>query len=81
VTCGATTGHDAKIDIRYLFSKQLALFGSYMGSKAELHTVIRLIGERKLHAVIDRVLPLAHCAHAHQLMENKEQFGKIVLTP
>jgi NADPH:quinone reductase-like Zn-dependent oxidoreductase len=81
VTCGATTGHDAKIDIRYLFSKQLALYGSYMGSKAELHTVVRLIGERKLHAVIDRVLPLPHCAHAHQLMENREQFGKIVLTP
>jgi NADPH:quinone reductase-like Zn-dependent oxidoreductase len=79
VTCGATTGYDAKIDLRHLFARQLALFGSYMGSKAELHTVVKLIGERKLHAVIDRVMPLAQCAEAHRLLEAKEQFGKIVL--
>jgi NADPH:quinone reductase-like Zn-dependent oxidoreductase len=81
VTCGATTGYEAKIDIRYLFSKHLTIFGSYMGSKAELHAVLKLIGERKLRPVIDRVLPLAHCAQAHELLESKEQFGKIVLTP
>ena len=31
VTCGATTGYDAKIDLRFLFSRQLSLLGSYMG--------------------------------------------------
>src|SRR5574337_828781 len=79
VTCGATTGYDAKIDIRYLFSKQLTLLGSYMGSKAELYDVLKLIGRRKLRAVVDRVLPLAQCAQAHELLEKREQFGKIVL--
>jgi len=81
VTCGATTGYDARVDLRHLFARQLALFGSYMGSKAELHRVVRLIGERKLRAVIDRVMPLADCAEAHRLLEGREQFGKIVLTP
>jgi NADPH:quinone reductase-like Zn-dependent oxidoreductase len=55
--------------------------GSYMGSKGELHTVLKLAGQRKLRAVIDRVLPLAQCAQAHELLERREQFGKIVLTP
>jgi len=81
VTCGATTGYEAKIDIRYLFSRQLSVLGSYMGSKAELYAVLKLIGQRKLRAVIDRAMPLAQCAHAHALLEAREQFGKIVLNP
>jgi len=81
VTCGATTGYEAKLDLRFLYSRQLALLGSFMGSRAELYAVLKLIGERKLRAIIDRTLPLAQCAHAHALMEKREQFGKIVLNP
>jgi NADPH:quinone reductase-like Zn-dependent oxidoreductase len=81
VTCGATTGYQAHVDIRYLFSRHLSILGSYMGSKAELYEVLKLIGQRKLRAVIDRTLPLAECARAHELMERREQFGKIVLLP
>ncbi len=81
VTCGATTGYEAKLDLRFLFSRQYTLMGSYMGSKGELHTVLKLAGQRKLRAVIDRTLPLAQCARAHELLERREQFGKIVLNP
>lgn len=81
VTCGATTGYDARVDLRFLFSRSLSLLGSYMGSKAELYSVIKLVSQGKLKAVIDRVLPLARCADAHRLLEQREQFGKIVLTP
>jgi NADPH:quinone reductase-like Zn-dependent oxidoreductase len=81
VTCGATTGFQAKLDLRHLFSKHLSILGSYMGSKAELHAALRLIGQRKLRAVIDRVMPLADCSLAHELLEKREQFGKIVLRP
>ncbi len=81
ITCGATTGYEARIDLRYLFSKQLSLLGSFMGGKAELYTVLGLIGQRKLHAVIDRTMPLSECARAHEILEKREQFGKIVLRP
>jgi NADPH:quinone reductase-like Zn-dependent oxidoreductase len=81
VTCGATTGYEAKIDIRYLFIRHLSVLGSYMGSKSELYAVLKLIGERKLRAVIDRTMPLADCARAHELLEKRQQFGKIVLNP
>jgi NADPH:quinone reductase-like Zn-dependent oxidoreductase len=81
VTCGATTGYEGRVDIRFLFSRQLSVLGSYMGGKHELHAVLKLIGQRKLRAVIDRVLPLAQCAQAHELLEKREQFGKIVLNP
>jgi len=79
VTCGATTGYDAKVDLRFLFSRQLSLLGSYMGTKSELRTVMKLVAAGHLKPVVDRVLPLASCAEAHAYLENSKQFGKVVL--
>jgi len=79
VTCGNTTGYDARIDLRFLFSRQLSLLGSYMGRKSELHTVLKLVAEGRLKPVVDRVLPLSACAEAHAYLEAGKQFGKVVL--
>lgn len=79
VTCGATTGFEGKIDIRYLFSRQISILGSYMGSKAELLSVMKLVERRAVKPVLDKVFPLAEAAEAHRRLEHREQFGKIVL--
>ncbi|MFZ0880689.1 MAG: zinc-binding dehydrogenase [Candidatus Acidiferrales bacterium] len=79
VTCGATTGYDAKIDLRYLFSKQYSILGSKMGSKAELYAALELVNQGKLKPVVDIVMPLEKCAEAHARLERREQFGKVVL--
>lgn len=79
VTCGATTGYDAKIDLRFLFSRQLSLLGSYMGTKSELQTVMKLVAAGRLKPVVDRVFPLAEAAAAHTYLEAGSQFGKVVL--
>jgi NADPH:quinone reductase-like Zn-dependent oxidoreductase len=79
VTCGATTGYDAKVDLRFLFSRQLSLLGSYMGVKSELHTVLKLVAAGRLKPVVDRVFPLAEAAAAHSYLESGSQFGKVVL--
>lgn len=80
VTCGATTGYDAKIDLRFLFSRQLSLLGSYMGTKSELHSVMRLVAMGLLKPVVDRIFPLAEAAAAHAYLESSSQFGKVVLS-
>jgi NADPH:quinone reductase-like Zn-dependent oxidoreductase len=80
VTCGATTGYDAKIDLRFLFSRQLSLLGSYMGRKSELRTVMKLVAAGRLKPVVDRVFPLAEAAAAHAYLESSSQFGKVVLS-
>jgi NADPH:quinone reductase-like Zn-dependent oxidoreductase len=80
VTCGNTTGYDAKIDLRFLFSRQLSLLGSYMGVKSELHTIMKLVAAGKLKPVIDRVFPLTEAAAAHAYLESGQQFGKFVLS-
>src|SRR5260370_4329852 len=79
VTCGATTGHDAKLDLRFLFSRQLSLLGSYMGTKSELHTVMKLVAAGRPQPLVDRVFPLAEAAAAHAYLESSSQFGKVVL--
>ena len=80
VTCGCTTGYDAKLDLRFLFSRQLSIVGSYMGSKDELRTVLRLAALGRLAPVVDKVWPLHDCIAAHTYLEKGKQFGKIVLT-
>jgi NADPH:quinone reductase-like Zn-dependent oxidoreductase len=65
VTCGATTGYDARVDLRYLFSKQYSLLGSFMGSMGELHQVLKFVFRRQLKPVIDRVYPLSELRAAH----------------
>ncbi|HEX5425955.1 MAG TPA: zinc-binding dehydrogenase, partial [Candidatus Acidoferrales bacterium] len=77
--CGATTGFEGKIDIRYLFSRQISIVGSYMGSKAELLSVMELVRRKAVKPVLDKIFPLTEAAEAHRRLEKREQFGKIVL--
>lgn len=81
VTCGATSGYEARTDLRYIFYKQLQILGSTMGRKGDLMTIMNLIGQGKLKPVIDRVLPLTEVRQAHQIVEDGRHFGKIVLVP
>jgi NADPH:quinone reductase-like Zn-dependent oxidoreductase len=79
VTCGATTGPNGKTELRYVFSKQLSLMGSYMGSKAELLLAAPHFFARRLRPVVHEVLPLAEARRAHEAMEASKHFGKLVL--
>jgi len=79
VTCGATTGYEAKIDLRFLFSRQLRLMGSYMGRRADLDPILAMFSRGLLHPVVDRTFPLAQAAAAHRYLAEKRQFGKVVL--
>jgi len=79
VTCGATTGHAAAVDLRHLFGRQLSLLGSYMGEKQELLKAARLFFGGLVRPVVDRVFPLAGAADAHRHLESRRQFGKVVL--
>lgn len=81
VTCGATTGPNVSVDLRFLFSKQFNLLGSYMGTMGELHEVLRHVFSGKLKAVVDRTFPLQEIRAAHEHMEKSQMFGKIVLNP
>src|SRR5436309_5563340 len=80
VTCGTTPGYVAKVVLRLLFSRQLSLLGSFMGTKSELHNVMKLVAAGRLRPIVDRVFPLAETAAAHAYLESGSQFGKVVLS-
>ena len=80
ITCGATTGGDVKLNLRYVFSRQLTIKGSYMGTRAELVKVAELMGQGRLISVIDRTYPLKEARAAQEQMLSRKFFGKMVLT-
>jgi D-arabinose 1-dehydrogenase-like Zn-dependent alcohol dehydrogenase len=64
-----------------VFSRQLSVLGSMMGTRAEFETVARLIGERKLRAEVDTVFPLKEARAAQERMLQRDVFGKLILAP
>jgi NADPH:quinone reductase-like Zn-dependent oxidoreductase len=79
VTCGATAGFHPDIDLRHVFFRQIAIFGSTMGSKGSLFGILEHVKGGRLKPVVDRVLPLWEAREAHRALEAREAFGKIVL--
>jgi NADPH:quinone reductase-like Zn-dependent oxidoreductase len=80
VTCGATTGPNVGFDLRFLFSRQLNLLGSYMGTMGELHEVLRQIFAGRLKPIVDRTFALKDARAAHEYLEASQMFGKVVLS-
>lgn len=81
VTCGATTGPDVGIDLRFVYSRQLTILGSYMGTMGELHEVLKHVFSGKLKPVVDRTFPLKEVREAHEYLQKSQMFGKVVLNP
>jgi NADPH:quinone reductase-like Zn-dependent oxidoreductase len=81
VTCGASSGFEAKTDLRYVFFKQLQILGSTMGPKGSLFEILQHVNAGKLKPVLDQTFPLAEARTAHKALEGQFQFGKLVLVP
>src|SRR5947207_15996483 len=79
VTCGATSGPKPDEDIRRIFTKQITIYGSTMGTRHDWEQLNRLLAAKTFRPTIDRTFPLEQAAEAQALMERGEQFGKIVL--
>src|SRR5262245_10085152 len=81
LVCGATAGYDPKEDLRYIWSFELQVIGSNSFYDDNLQALMGLIREGRMKPVIDNVLPLEKAAEGLRLIENREVFGKVVVTP
>ena len=52
-----------------------------MGRKADLLRVVSFVAPGRLRPVVDRVMPMREARAAHEALERREAFGKIVLEP
>ena len=67
-------------DIRRIFTKQITIYGSTMGTRHDWEQLNRLLAAKTFRPVVDRTFPLEQAAQAQTLLEHGEHFGKLVLT-
>ena len=79
--CGVTTGYRAELHMGMLFSRQLTVFGVYMGTKEDMREIVEVLNKGKIRPAIHQVFPLEQAGDAHQAMEERGFFGKLVLRP
>ena len=81
LTCGATAGYDPPEDIRYIWTFELQILGSNGWAREDVTALLELVQRGRLEAVIDEVFPLERAAEALARLENRQVFGKLVVTP
>lgn len=81
VTSGATSGHDAQIDLRHIFFRQTNLLGSTMGTKNDLTEAIKHFESGALRPVVSKTWALSELNEAQAVMESDEALGKLVVVP
>src|SRR5215468_1349075 len=81
LVCGATAGYDPKEDLRYLWSFELQIIGSNSFYDDNLQALMHLIERGTMKPIIDTVLPLERAVEGLRMIERREVFGKIVVTP
>ena len=81
LVCGATAGHDPKEDLRYIWSFELKVIGSNSFYDENLTALLDLVRQGRMKPVIDAVLPLERAVEGLRLIESREVFGKVIVTP
>ena len=80
-TCGATAGFDPKEDIRFIWTFELKVLGSNGWMRSDIETLLKMVQEKKLKVLIDKQYKLEEAREALRVIEDREVFGKIVVTP
>jgi len=81
VTCGATTGGSPETDINRIFWNQLEVIGSTMATPGEVDEVLELVWDGTFEPHVRTVLPMSETARGHEMLEDREGFGKVVVRP
>jgi NADPH2:quinone reductase len=81
VTCGATTGGDPDAGLDRIFWNQLSVIGSTMATPGEIDDVLPLVWDGTFESRVRATLPMSETARAHEMLENREGFGSVVVRP
>ena len=81
LTCGATAGYDPVEDIRFIWTFELEIRGSNGWMREDILELLGLVREGWLKVVVDGTFPLEEAKEALRRVEDREVFGKLVVTP
>jgi NADPH:quinone reductase-like Zn-dependent oxidoreductase len=80
VTCGAHGGGKVEVDMNDFYRRHLSIISAAAAPRHQIETVYRLAGEGKLRPHIHRTFPLEDARAAHDMVSNRDVFGRVVLT-
>ena len=81
VTIGSHDTHWGRLDLRHVYSKNLRVVGTNLGSILELGTVLEHIADGRLKPVVDRAFPLREARAAVRRVLERQNMGKVLLLP
>jgi NADPH:quinone reductase-like Zn-dependent oxidoreductase len=81
VSAGATSGDDARMNITYMFAKQIRILGSRLGTMTDTIDAARHLSAGRFRPLVDRELPLEELGEAHRLMDDGRLIGKVIIRP
>ena len=81
VLCGATSGFEAPTNLARLFSRQISIHGSTMGTRAELQEMLAFLLATGLRPLVDSVQPITSAPIQFSRLLSGESFGKLVVEP
>jgi NADPH:quinone reductase-like Zn-dependent oxidoreductase len=81
VSIGSHDTHWGRLDLRHVYSKNLRILGTNLGSIIELRTLLDYVGDGRLRPVIDRAFPLTDARAAVQHVLDRKNKGKVLLVP
>ena len=80
---GVVGGGKSELNFGPIIVRDLSVLGVtvFNAPRKNLINVINLVSLGRLKPVIDKKLPLSEAAQAHKMLENRSQFGKVILNP
>ncbi|KGF71283.1 alcohol dehydrogenase [Hoeflea sp. BAL378] len=81
LTCGSTAGHMCEIDVRFLWHRETEIIGSRAYVPDDIKACLDFVASGKLSPVIETQLPLDRAAEGIGLLEDRNVFGKVIVTP
>jgi alcohol dehydrogenase len=81
LTCGATAGYNPTEDIRFIWTFELKVCGSNGWMRDDIARLFDLVKSGQLEVLIDHAYPLDQAREALRVIEEREVFGKVVVTP
>ncbi len=81
LTCGATAGFAPPEDLRFIWTFELEIKGSNGWDPQDVVTLLDLVSTGKLKAIVEKTYPLEEAGEALRVIEDRQVFGKVVVTP
>jgi NADPH:quinone reductase-like Zn-dependent oxidoreductase len=81
VSAGATTGDDARMNVTYMFVKQVRILGSRLGTMEDALAAAEHLNAGRFEPLVGLVLPFEGVSEGHRLLEQGKVIGKLVVKP